>query len=474
MTGVAPYDGTRGVTEVADAVRAGEVSVTAVVDATLDRVEAHGPAFNAFTHVAAERARARAADLDRRRAAGEDLGPLAGVPFAAKNLLDIQGIPTRAGSKIRRAAPPAPRDAFVVRNLEAAGAVLVGATHMGEWAYDFTGRNAHDGPARNPRDRERMTGGSSSGSAAATAAGLVPFAVGSDTNGSIRVPAAFCGIFGIKPTYGRIARSGAFFLSSSLDHLGPFTRSVRDLALVYDVMQGLDPADPAQASRPPQHTMPLLDRGIEGLRIGVAGGHFAAGGQPEVHDAAARAADALGARRAVDLPGAARARSAAFVITAVEAANLHLQRLRDTAADFDPETRPRLLAGALIPGGWYAQAQRYRRWFRDEVARAFRDVDVLLAPTAPLPPPLIDQQTMTLDGRELLIRPHLGIFSQPLSFIGVPIVNVPLWPGEPGRGLPLGVQVIGRPWEEDVVLRVALALEQRGIAMAPVAALPGE
>src|SRR5262245_46705652 len=187
----------------------------------------HDPVLNAFTAVTTERAQATAAALDGRRARGGELGPLAGVPFAVKNLFDVAGLPTLAGSKINREHPPAVRDATLIERLEAAGAVLVGALNMGEYAYDFTGENVHDGPSRNPHDKSRMTGGSSGGSASAVGGRLVPLSLGSDTNGSIRVPSSLCGIFGLKPTYGRLSRARTFPFVASLDHLGPDRKSTR-------------------------------------------------------------------------------------------------------------------------------------------------------------------------------------------------------------------------------------------------------
>src|SRR5580704_10577455 len=211
--------------EIAGAVAAGRATAAAIVEAALARIAARDRALNAFTAVVAERARARARAIDAARARGEPLGPLAGVPFAAKNLFDVAGLATLAGSKINRERAPATRDATALRRLEAAGAVLVGALNMGEYAYDFTGENVHYGDCRNPHDRSRMAGGSSSGSAAAVAGGLVPLSLGSDTNGSIRVPSSFCGIFGLKPTYGRLSRAGTFPFVASLDHVGPLARS---------------------------------------------------------------------------------------------------------------------------------------------------------------------------------------------------------------------------------------------------------
>ena len=252
---------------------------------------------NAFTDVTADRARARAAAIDAERAAGHPVGPLAGVPFAVKNLFDVAGLPTRAGSAINRERPPATRDAVLVTRLERAGAVLVGALNMGEYAYDFTGENCHDGPSRNPHDTTRMTGGSSGGSGAAVAGGLVPLSLGSDTNGSIRVPASLCGLFGLKPTFGRLPRTGSFPFVSSLDHLGPLARTVGDLARAYDAMQGHDAEDPFCAQRLENPVSAELDSGIAGLRIAQAGGYFRTGLMPEAEQAVRHIGDALNAVR---------------------------------------------------------------------------------------------------------------------------------------------------------------------------------
>ncbi|NQW54100.1 MAG: AtzE family amidohydrolase, partial [Rhodospirillales bacterium] len=249
-----PLSKTATATEIAGAVMSGKVKAAAVIDATLKRIEAAEPAINAFTDVVAERARKRAAEID----AGLHRGPLLGVPFAVKNLFDISGLPTRAGSKINVDGPKAARDGALVRKLEAAGAILVGGLNMGEYAYDFTGENIHYGPSRNPHDPTRMSGGSSGGSGAAVAAGEVPLALGSDTNGSIRVPASLCGLFGLKPTYGRLSRAGSFPFVDSFDHLGPLARSAEDLALSFDAMQGWDSDDPVCTDRPVDPTLPRL------------------------------------------------------------------------------------------------------------------------------------------------------------------------------------------------------------------------
>ena len=265
--------------EIAASVADGGMTATAVVDQALARIAKLNPALNAFTAMTAERARSRAKVINSIR--DRSALPLAGVPFAVKNLFDVAGIVTTAGSKINRSDAPADRDCPLIEQLEAAGAILVGALNMGEYAYDFTGENVHDGPSRNPHDVTRMTGGSSGGSGGAVAGGMVPFALGSDTNGSIRVPSSLCGIFGLKPTYGRLTRAGTFPFVSSLDHLGPFARSVRDLALAYDAMQGPADGDGACAGRPVEPVTQEVDRGIGGLRIATAGGYFRKGAFPE-------------------------------------------------------------------------------------------------------------------------------------------------------------------------------------------------
>jgi aspartyl-tRNA(Asn)/glutamyl-tRNA(Gln) amidotransferase subunit A len=452
---------------IAVAVTSGQTTAMAVTRAHLDRIAALNPDLGAFTAVTSDRALAKAAAVDADRAAGKTLGPLAGVPFGVKNLFDIAGVATLAGSKINRDNAPAPRDATLIERMEAAGAVLLGALNMGEYAYDFTGENAHDGPSRNPHDRAHMSGGSSGGSGTAVAAGFAPLALGSDTNGSIRVPSSLCGLFGLKPTYGRLSRGRTFPFVASLDHLGPLARSARDLALSYDAMQGADPADPACRNAPAEPVAHRLGEGLRGLRIAVAGDYFARGATPDAFAAVATVAKALDATHTVEIPAAGRARAAAFIITTSEGAALHLKRLQTRPQDFDPDVRDRLIAGAMVPASWVAQAQKFRRWYREQVLRVFEEVDVILAPATPCRAPRIGQKTMVLDGVEMPVRPNLGIFTQPISFIGLPVAAVPVWtPGEP---LPIGVQVIGAPWREDVVLRVAQALQDAGVCRSFVA-----
>jgi aspartyl-tRNA(Asn)/glutamyl-tRNA(Gln) amidotransferase subunit A len=447
--------------DIVAAFAAGRSSALSIVEATLARIRGRDPLLNSFTAVTEQRALVQAEVLDAARKRGEPAPPLAGVPFAVKNLFDVTGMPTLAGAKINRDAPPASRDATLIARLEAAGAILVGALNMGEYAYDFTGENLHDGPARNPHDLRRMAGGSSSGSGAAVGGGLVPLALGSDTNGSIRVPSSLCGVFGLKPTYGRLSRAGVFPFSASLDHVGPLARSARDLALAYDAMQGYDSGDPVCADRVAEPAAPLLQRGAEELRIAVAGGYFKCRNAEAVY-AVDRVAAALGVNRDIEIPQAERARSAAYIITATEAASLHLDRLRRRARDFDPAVRDRLIAGAMLPASLTVKAQKFRRWYRGEVLKLFTEVDAILAPATPCTAPLIGQRTFKLGDVELPVRANLGLYTQPISFIGVPVVAVPV----PLSPLPIAVQVIAAPWREDVALRIAHALEAEGIAAA--------
>ncbi|MGY8637802.1 AtzE family amidohydrolase [Bradyrhizobium sp. 14AA] len=449
--------------EIASAVAAGKMSALAATEAALARIKQHDTVLNAFTDVTAGRARAKARAIDADIAAGKTVGPLAGVPFAVKNLFDVADLATRAGSKINRDLAPAKRDATLIERMEAAGAVLVGALNMGEYAYDFTGENVHDGPSRNPHDTTRMSGGSSGGSGSAVGGALVPISLGSDTNGSIRVPSSFCGIFGLKPTCGRLSRARSFPFVASLDHLGPFARSVTDLALAYDAMQGPDADDGACAARGLEPTLPLLGNPVSDLRIAIAGGYFQKNVFPEAVEAVSRVAKALGVTQVVDVPEAARARAAAYVITTTEGASLHLDRLRKRPNDFDPAVRDRLIAGAMVPAPLVDRAQKFRRWYRAQLAEIFRSVDVLIAPATPCTAPKLGQVNFNLDGVELPVRANIGIHTQPISFIGLPVVAVPV-PLEP---LPIGVQIICAPWREDIALRVAYALEKMGVVAAP-------
>lgn len=452
---------------IAARVRAGETTARAVALAALEQAMAHGSALGAFTAVLADRALAAADAVDARIARGEDPGPLAGVPYAAKNLFDLAGLTTLAGSKLRQGAPPPTRDAFLVRRMDAAGAVCVGALNMDEFAYGFTTENSHHGPARNPHDLARIAGGSSGGSGVAVAAGLVPISLGTDTNGSIRVPASLCGIWGLKPTYGRLSRRGVFPFVHSLDHVGPFARSVADLAAAYDALQGEDATDPAQVPRPMEPVSSGLDDALAGLRVARLGGWFGRQQSAAARAAVDRVAAALGVRETVEWPLAEAARAAAFLITSAEGAALHLPNLRTRLEEYEPLIQDRLLAGALLPAAWVNQAQRVRAQARATMRALLRNWDILLAPATPVPATPIGQELLELDGQSVPLRPSMGLFTQPISCIGLPVVAAPVQ-GMAGA-LPIGVQLIGAPWTEAVLFRAAAALEREGVCAAPVA-----
>ena len=442
---------------IAQRIRNREITAIEVIEKTLEQIEQRNNKLNCFTTVTPERAIAQALEIDQMIAQGQDPGVLAGVPFAVKNLFDIEGIITLAGSKINRDNPPATEDATAITKLQTAGAILVGALNMDEYAYGFVTENSHYGATPNPHDPSRIVGGSSGGSAAAVAADLVTLTLGSDTNGSIRVPAALAGVYGFKPTYGRLSRRGVFLFASSLDHIGPFARSVRDIVTAFDILQGADERDPVCTTKPTQLCLPNINQGIAGLRIALADGYFATGATPEALSAVEKIAHRLQVTQTITIPESDRAKAAAYIITAVEGSNLHLPNLRSRPQDFDPATRDRFLAGALIPASWYLQAQRFRSWYRRQLQIIFQQVDIILAPTTPCIAPLLGQEKMTIAGEEILVRPHLGRFTQPLSFIGLPVLSIPVT--EPGK-LPLGVQIIAAPYNESLILRVAAVLER--------------
>jgi AtzE family amidohydrolase len=409
--------------------------------------------------------------VDAMRSRGEVLPPLAGLPYAVKNLYDIEGEVTLAGSKINRGNPPASEDAFLVQRLKAAGAVLVGSLNMDEYAYGFTTENTHYGPSHNPHDLSRLAGGSSGGSGAAVAAQQVPLALGSDTNGSIRVPASLCGVWGLKPTFGRLSRRGSYPFVHSIDHLGPLADCVDTLALSYDAMQSPDPLDPGCHALEVQPAAAGLRRGAEGLRIGVLGGYFMDHATAPANAVVAAAATILGATAQVEWPEPGLARAAAFLITAAEGGALHLDDLRKRQEDFEPVSVDRFIAGALQPGAWYIRAQRFRRIYLQQVQALFKDWDVLLAPATPVSSPVIGTDWLEINGMKLPSRPSMGLLTQPISFAGAPVVVAPMWPEGTG-GMPIGVQLIAPAWREDLALRAAWTLQQAGVAhLAPTPAL---
>ncbi len=440
--------------EIAAAVRDRRITASAIVDRCLAALEADGNRLVAVTRVLAERARFEAGQVDATIAAGRDPGPLAGVPYGVKDLFDVAGLPTTAGSSLHADAAPARDDATAIQRLQRAGAVLVATLNMDEFAYGFATINAAHGTTRNPHDESRLAGGSSGGSAAIVAAGLLPFALGSDTNGSIRVPASLTGLYGLKPTHGALPMDGVFPFAESFDDIGPFTGSLADLALLWDVLS----ESPHAADDAPIHVARL-------------GGRFAENVDPDQRAAIdAIAPDAP----TVELGDVARARSAAFLITAFEGGAVHHAAFaRDQAMRFDPATRDRLLAGALVPAGLYEEAQAFRTRFRAGLVALFADHDVLLAAATPCVAPTIADPLVVIDGVASPARRDLGIHTQPISFAGLPALAVPLH--RAGR-LPLGLQLIGRPGGERTLFRFAAMLEERGLVgvTPPAGAMQGD
>lgn len=441
----------RTATAIAAAVRSGEVSAASVAARTLDALRGDGHL--AVTRVLAERALADAAAVDARIARGEDAGPLAGVPYAVKDLFDVAGLPTTAGSAARAKGAAATADAAAVQRLHAAGAVLCATVNMDAFAYGFATVNADFGTTCNPHDPARLAGGSSGGSAAVVAAGLVPLALGSDTNGSVRVPASLCGLYGLRPARGDLPIEGTFPFAESFDEIGPFAADLGDLALVWEVLRG-------------GALLPSADA----PRIARLGGRFRE--NAEQVQLAAIDAIALDAPL-LDLPDVARARSAAFVITAYEGGRLHRDALKADPFSYDPAVRDRLIAGALLPDALYERALAFRAEYVARIEALTADYDVLLAPSAPCVAPLIEQPTILIDGEPSPARANLGIHTQPITFTGLPVLAVPL--KRPGA-LPLGLQLIGKRGGEGALLRLAAELEQGGLTgvTTPAQAFAGE
>lgn len=439
--------------DIASAVRSGAVTATEITETCLAALQAGDP-LHAVTRVLADRARREAAAVDDAIAAGNDPGPLAGVPYGVKDLFDVQGLPTTAGSGIYADAPPATADAQAIARLRDAGAVLVATLNMDEFAYGFATINARYGTTRNPHDPDRLAGGSSGGSATAVSAGLLAFSLGSDTNGSIRVPASLTGLYGLKPTHGDLPMGGVFPFAQSFDDSGPFARSVADMACIWEVLTAKT----------------VGDLGGSDFRVARLGGRFRENIDP---DQIAAIDMIVPDAPIVDMPDIARARSAAFLITAAEGGRLHRDALARDAMAFDPATRDRLIAGALLPRSLYDKAQAFRSEFKAAILTLFADYDVLLAPATPCVAPLVADPRIMIDGALTPARADLGIHTQPISFTGLPALSVPLH--RPGR-LPLGLQLIGRPGGEPTLFRFAAMLEEKGVVgvSPPPAVFQGE
>ena len=447
------------ITQLADLLRSRKVSSAEVTDAYLDRIERHDPQLRAYIAVTADLARRAARTADQEIAAGNYRGPVHGVPLGIKDLYDLAGMPTTMGSKILRDNVAA-EDAGVVAKLKAAGAVILGKHNLHEFAFGITSENPHFGAVRNPWNPERVPGGSSGGTAAAIAAGLCAAGLGSDTGASIRAPASFCGIVGLKPTYGRASRAGALPLAWSLDHVGPMARSVTDCAVLLQAIAGYDPRDPGSAPAGVPDYSSDLQAGVRGLRIGVPREYFFEVIEPEVERLvreAIRVLEGLGATvDEVSLPHVMHAQVAGNVIMSSEAAAWHQSWLRERPADYGADVLARIRGGLLVRAVEYLAAQQMRTLIQQDFLTAFAQVDVVVGPTVPLVAPAIGR---TLEPGGPLNVPPRSIANRatvPCNLTGMPAISVPCGFSD---GLPVGLQIMGRAFAEPLVLRVAAAYE---------------
>jgi aspartyl-tRNA(Asn)/glutamyl-tRNA(Gln) amidotransferase subunit A len=435
---------------VAAQLRAGERSPVELTAAALERIHAHDGELNAFQLVLTEAALAEARQAAAEIASGAYRGPLHGVPVAVKDLLDVAGTPTRAGSSFYGNGVPASADATAVARLRAAGAIIIGKTRLSEFAYSPGSNNAHFGATGNPHNPARDTGGSSSGSAAATAAGMAYAALGTDTGCSIRIPAAFCGLVGLKPTWGRTSLAGGVTLSWSLDHLGPLARSVADAALLLGVLAGPDPADGRTLRPAPAFEPQAIHGAVRGMRVGLlrsdgSGNALADAEQLAAVERGAKALEAAGAVvETVDLPELDGLRVVGGAILGLEAAAFHLPWLRTRLHDYGEFMRQRVLAAFAYEPGTFVRAQQARTALRRQISERFAAIDVLLTPIHPGPIP--ERGVPATNGLAI-----------PFNCLGWPALTMPAGVG--ADGMPLSLQIVGRPWEEATVLRAAAALE---------------
>ena len=435
-----------------------EFSAVELTEAYLGQIERLNQAINAFITPTPELARRGALEADAllmARPSGRELSALMGMPVALKDIFETAGIRTTAGSKFFADRIPA-EDAQAVLKLKRSGAVVLGKTNTHEIALGVTGVNPHYGAVKNPWDLSRVTGGSSSGSAAAVAAGMCLAALGTDTGGSIRIPASLCGVVGLKPTYGRVSTRGVLPLSWNLDHVGPLTRTVRDAAVMLAALAGFDPLDPASADIPVGEYLVHLEDGVRGWRVALAAGTYVEASDPQVMAGVAEAARVftdLGAQvEKVDMSWLAELALANGRMTQADGAAFHRERLAERPGWFGADVRQRLETGAALTSGEYALARRTQAEGRRRFETFFEEFDVLLLPTTPIPAPPIEG-TRAIEAARRLTR-----FTAPFNLAGLPALSVPC--GFTGEKLPIGLQVISTHWGEAKVLQAGLAFEQ--------------
>jgi len=444
-----------------------KISPVELTELFLRRIERQNPSLNAFLTITAEAALAAARRAEkhllRHRASRRENLPLLGIPITLKDNIWTRGIRSTAGSKILSEFVPA-QDSTVSRKLARAGAVLIGKTNLNEFAYGITGGNAHYGPVHNPWALDRISGGSSAGSAVAIAAGLCAASIGTDTGGSIRVPSAFCGTVGLKPTFGRVSVFGTMPLSPSLDHVGPIARSVRDAAILLGLIAGRDPLDPTSSPRPVEDYRDALSKPLRKFRLGRPREHYWEKLDPEVRrtaEAAVRDMEKRGAVvREVSLPHLKESLDAATNISLAEALHVHEAAgyFPARSADYGEEVRHRIDAGGKVPANRYLAGFDVRKRLLGEFDAAFQTVDAIVAPTVPVPAPLIGAESVHVDGEEIGVRPAIVGHCRPANFTGLPAISVPC--GFTRDGLPVGLQLIGRAFDEATLLRIAYSYER--------------
>lgn len=449
------------VAELGRLIHRGEVSPVDLARAFIERARRLDGAINAYITLADEQALEAAKVAQQAIAAGAYLGPLHGIPVAVKDAFDTAGIRTTVGSKLLLNNIPT-TDATAVRRLKEAGAVILGKTNLHEFCFGVTNNNRYFGATRNPWDRERVPGGSSGGSAAAVSASFCAAALGTDTGGSIRIPASACGVVGLKSTYGRVSRSGVFPLSWSLDHAGPLTKSVEDAAIMLSALAGYDPADPTSSRVPAPNYSERLDSGVHGVKVGVPREFFFQGLDPEVAAAVEEAIIVIKGLSAdvrdVSVPNLDLARSIYNSIVMPEAYLYHREWLNSSGEEYDPDVRGRLELGAFITAAEYLQGQRARNMLIEHFKAVLSDVDILLTPTLCIPAPKIEQEVVRIGDLQVDVRGALIRFTSPINITGLPVLSIPC--GMTLAGLPVGLQLIGRPFDEATVLKLGHAYEQ--------------
>lgn len=439
--------------EAAALMRAGKLSSVELTRACLARIDALEPMLNAFITITRERALDDAARADRERAAGADQSPLHGIPVSLKDLFDVRGVPTTAGGSFP--VGPAAAESAVAERLGHAGAVLLGKTGLHEHAFGVTSANPHFGHVRNPWSPERIPGGSSGGSAAAVAAGGGPGSIGSDTGGSIRIPAALCGVVGLKPTRGRVSLRGAVPLSWTLDHAGPLARTVRDAALIYAAIAGHDPADPGSRDAPARDVLAHIDDGVRDARVAIWRWALDEA-EPAVRAAVEAAIEVLrraGARvEEVALPRVADLKETQRIVLGTDAYAFHAERVERDPSAYGADVLERLLRGKANTSAEHARARRARSEIRVAFDAALAPYDALVLPTTPVTAPLREGESAVATAA------RLTALTSPFNLTGLPAVSVPC--GIAPDGLPVGLQLVGRRWDEDTLLRVARAYER--------------